>query len=103
MSGYTVVIDSLRSSSRAAADLSAQLRTVDLEAPIAALPVALPGTSAGPALAGLGELWRMAVQSLSDAAAHYATDLTASADLYSKNEAAAKADLRITGDGMRPV
>jgi hypothetical protein len=45
----------------------------------------------------------MAVQSLSDATARYATDLTASADLYSTNEAAAKADLRITGDGMRPV
>lgn len=69
MSGYTVVIDALRRSSTAANDLSTQLRAVDLDAPVTKLHLALPGTSAGPALTGLGELWRAAVLSLSDAAA----------------------------------
>lgn len=103
MSGYAVVIDALRRSSKAAADLSTQLRAIELDAPVARLHLALPGSSAGPALTGLGELWRAAVQSLSDAAARYARDLSASADLYSTNDAAAAADLRVTGNGMRPV
>ena len=102
MSGYAVVIDALRRSSKAATDLSTQLRAVDLGTPVAQLHLALPGTSAGPALQGLGELWRGAVQSISDAAAQFARDLAASADLYSTNEAAAAADLRVTGEGMRP-
>jgi hypothetical protein len=103
MSGYEVVIEPLRRSSRAAADLSKQLRAVELEAPIAGLNVALPGTSSGPALAGLGELWRTAVQSLSDGTARYASDLMASADLYSTNEAAAWANIRVVGPGRGPV
>jgi hypothetical protein len=100
MSGYTVVIDALRRSSTAANDLSTQLRAVDLDAPVAKLYLALPGTSAGPALTGLGELWRAAVVSVSDAAARTSRDLSAAADLYSLNEAAAAADLRVAG---RPV
>jgi hypothetical protein len=103
MSGYAVVIEALRSSSRAAADLSKQLGEVDLEAPVASSAVALPGTSSGPALAALGELWRSVVQSLSRDAGRYSDSLMASADLYSSNEAAAKADLRVDGEGMRPV
>ncbi|ALG06507.1 hypothetical protein [Kibdelosporangium phytohabitans] len=102
MSGYAVVIDALRRSSTAANDLSTQLRAVDLDTPVSKLDTALPGTSAGPALTGLGELWRGAVQSISDAAAQFARDLGASADLYSTNETAAAADLRVPGDGMRP-
>ncbi|MBP2331018.1 hypothetical protein JOF56_011403 [Kibdelosporangium banguiense] len=103
MSGYAVVIEALRGSSRAAADLGKQLGAVDLGAPVAGLDAALPGSSSGPALVALGELWRGVVQSLSRDAARYAADLAASADLYSTNEAAAKADLRVAGEGMRPV
>nr|WP_042190278.1 hypothetical protein [Kibdelosporangium sp. MJ126-NF4]CEL19213.1 hypothetical protein [Kibdelosporangium sp. MJ126-NF4]CTQ94987.1 hypothetical protein [Kibdelosporangium sp. MJ126-NF4] len=102
MSGYAVVIDALRRSSKAANDLSTQLRAVDLDAPVSTLNAALPGTSAGPALKGLGELWRGAVQSISDSAAQFSRDLGASAELYSTNEGAAATDLRVTGDGMRP-
>lgn len=102
MSGYEVVIAAIRKAADAARSAGEQAGAVDLAGTVAPVPNALKGSRSAASAANLAGTWRTVIKDWSNAATGLGDKMSKAADLYEKNEQAAKDELTPTGYGNRP-
>jgi hypothetical protein len=101
VSGYEVVIESLRKAGRAAGSAGEQAGAVDLAGAISGVRDSLPGSRSLHVAAEVATMWRAQIAGWSTEARKLGQDMTESADLYASNEQAAKDALTEAGRGSR--